>query len=74
MAGSWRRLHNKELHNMYTTPNTVRVIGSRKMKWAEYAACIGKMKNAYKILVGIPERKRPLFRMNLRETEWEGVE
>jgi hypothetical protein len=54
VAGGWRRLHNEELHNLYTSPNIVRVIKSKRMRWAEYVARMGEMKNAYIILVGKP--------------------
>jgi hypothetical protein len=55
-----RRLHNEELHNLYTSPNIVRVIKSRNMRWMEHVACIGEMRNEYTILVGIPEGKEQL--------------
>jgi len=48
--GSWRRLHNEELHNLYTS-SIITVIKSRRMKWADYVACMGEMRNAYKHLV-----------------------
>jgi hypothetical protein len=50
-VGDWRRLHNEELHNLYVSPNIMRVIKSRRMRWAGHVACIGKMINAYKILI-----------------------
>jgi hypothetical protein len=84
VAGCWRRLHKEEIHILYTSPNIIRVIKSRKMRWVGHTACIGEMRNAYKILVGKPEWKRPLKRpgyrwednikMDLRETGWEGVD
>jgi hypothetical protein len=53
VAGGWRRLHNVELHNLYSAPNTVRVIKSRKLRWAGHEARIGEI-NAYTIFeVGI---------------------
>jgi hypothetical protein len=58
VVGGWRRLHNEELHNLYATPNIIRVKKSRRMRWAELVACIGEVKNAYKILVRKPEGKR----------------
>jgi hypothetical protein len=45
--GSWRRLHNEELHKLYASRNTVRMIKSRRMKWEEHVACMGKLRNAY---------------------------
>jgi hypothetical protein len=62
VAGGWRILHNEELHNLYTSPNIISVINSRMMGWAEHVGCIEEMRNAYKILVGKPEEKRPLGR------------
>jgi len=58
VVGGWRRLHNEELHNLYTT----RVIKSRRMRWTGHVSCMGEMRNAYKILVGKPERKTSLER------------
>jgi hypothetical protein len=49
MAGGWRRLHNEELHNLQTSPNIIRVIKSRRMRWAGHVACMGKMRNMHKI-------------------------
>jgi hypothetical protein len=62
VAGSWRKLHNVELHNLYTSPNIIRVIKSRRVRWVRYVACVGEMKNAYAFLVRKPEGKRPLGR------------
>jgi hypothetical protein len=47
----WRRLHNEKFHNLYTSPNIVRVIKTRRMRWEGHVACIEKIRNAYKILV-----------------------
>jgi hypothetical protein len=52
MAGGWRRLHNEELHNLYASPNIIRVINSRTMRWARHVARKGEIRNAYDILVG----------------------
>jgi hypothetical protein len=65
VAGGWRRLHNEKLHNLYTSPNTIRVLQLRK-RWAGHVAHIGEIRNAYKILVGKPDRKRPLGRPKCR--------
>jgi hypothetical protein len=59
VAGGWRRLHNEELHNLYVSPNTVRVIKSRRMKWGGRVARMGEMRKAYIIFVGKGERKTP---------------
>jgi hypothetical protein len=55
VAGGWRRLHNEELHNLYFSPNFIKVIKSGSV-W-EHVACMGEMRNAYKILFRKPERK-----------------
>jgi hypothetical protein len=56
----WRKLRNKELHNLYSSPSIIRMIKSRRMRWAGHVARMGEKRNAYQILVGNPERKRPL--------------
>jgi hypothetical protein len=52
--GSWRKLHNDELHNLYSSPNIVRVIKPRRMSWAGHVARMGKGRNVYRVLVGRP--------------------
>jgi hypothetical protein len=49
VAGGWRRLHSEELHNLYGSPNIIRVIKSRRMRWMGHVACMGEMRNAYSI-------------------------
>jgi hypothetical protein len=66
--GSWRKLHNDELHNLYSSPNIVRVIKSRRMRWAGHVARMGGGRGVYRVLVGRPECKRPLGRPRRR---WE---
>jgi hypothetical protein len=56
----WRKLHNEQLHNLYCSPSIIRIIKSRKMRWAGHVARMGELKNGYRILVGKPEGKRPL--------------
>jgi hypothetical protein len=56
VTGGWRKLHCEELHNLYSSPNI------RRMRWVRHVVCEGDMRNAYKILVGRPEGKRPLGR------------
>jgi hypothetical protein len=51
----WRKLHNEELHNLYSSPNIIRTIKSRRMRWAWHVARMGETGNAYRILVGKPE-------------------
>jgi hypothetical protein len=64
--GSWRKLHNDELHNLYSSPNIVRVIKSRRMRWAGHVAFMGEGRGVYRALVGRPEGKRPLGRPRRR--------
>jgi hypothetical protein len=66
--GSWRKLHNNELHSLYSSPNIVRVIKSRRMRWAGHVASMGEGRDVYRVLVGRPEGKRPLGRPRCR---WE---
>jgi hypothetical protein len=56
----WRKLHNEGLHNLYSSPNIIMLIKSRRMRWAGHVARMGETRNAYRILVGRPEGKRPL--------------
>jgi hypothetical protein len=81
--GSWRKLHSDELHDLYSLPNIVRVIKSRRMRWAGHVALMGEGRGAYRVLVGRPKGKRPLGRprhrweynikMDLREIGINGV-
>jgi hypothetical protein len=68
VIGGWRKLHNEELHNLYTSPSIIRIIKSSRVRWARFVALMGEIKNAYRILVGKPEGKRPLGGPRLR---WE---
>jgi len=60
VIGEWRRLHNEELNDLYSSPNTIRVTKSRKMRWAGHVTHMGERKDAYKILVRRYERRRLL--------------
>jgi hypothetical protein len=55
VTGDWRKLHNEELHNLYSTPNILRMIKSRRMRWVGNVARMGETRNSYRILVGKPE-------------------
>jgi hypothetical protein len=66
--GSWKKLHNDKLHSLYSSPNTVRVIKARMMRWAGHVARMGEWRGVYRVLVGKPEGKRPLRRATRR---WE---
>jgi hypothetical protein len=80
--GSWRKLHNDGPHNLYSSPNIIRVIKSRRMRWEGHVTRMGKGRVVYRILVGRPEGKRPLGRprrrwkdnikLDLRETGIDG--
>jgi hypothetical protein len=65
-TGEWRRLHNEELNDRYSSPNTIRVIKSKRMRWAGHVARMGEKRGAYRILVGRPEGRRPLGRPRCR--------
>jgi hypothetical protein len=58
MIGGWRKLHDEELHSLYSSPSVIKMIMSRRMIWAGQVTLIGKNRNAYRILVGKPEGKR----------------
>jgi hypothetical protein len=64
----WRKLHNDELHSLYSLPNIIRVIKSRRMRWVGHVARMGERRGVYRVLVGRPEGKRPLGRPRRR---WE---
>jgi hypothetical protein len=82
VMGEWRKLHSGELHNLYSSPDIIRQIKSRNMRWAGYVARMGEGRNVFRVLVGKPEGKRPLERprcssecgikMDLREIGWGG--
>jgi hypothetical protein len=84
MTGDWRKLHNEELHNLYSSPNIIRMIKSRRMKWAWHVARVVGKRNAFRILVGKSDGKRPQGRprrrwvdnikMDLRKIEWDGMD
>jgi hypothetical protein len=68
VTGEWRRLRNKELYTLYSSPNIIRVIKSRRLRWAGHVAYMGERRGAYRVLVGKPEGRRPLGRPRRR---WE---
>jgi hypothetical protein len=84
VTGEWRKLHNEELHNLYSSPDIIRQVKSRRMRWAGHVARMGGERKVYKVLVGKPEGRRPLgrprrrwedgARMDLRETGLGGVD
>ena len=69
VTGEWRRPHNEELNDLYSSPNIVRVIKSRRMRWAGHVARMGEERGVYNVLVGKPEGKRPLGRPRRRRVD-----
>jgi hypothetical protein len=84
VAGEWRRLHNMELYSLYSSPNIIRAIKSRRLRWAGHVARMGERRGVYRALVGKPEGRRPLGRtrrrwednikMDLQEVGWGGMD
>jgi hypothetical protein len=84
VTGEWRKLHNDELHNLYSSPDIIRQVKSRRMRWAGHVERMGKERKLYKALVGKPKGKRLLgrprrrwgygIRMDLREIGLGGVD
>jgi hypothetical protein len=84
VTGGWRKLHNEELRDLCSSPSIIRIIRSRRMRWAGHVAQTGEKVNAYRLLVGKPEGKRPLQRprrrwvnnikTDLLEIGWGGME
>jgi hypothetical protein len=64
----WRKLHNEELNDLYSSPNIVWVIKSRRMRWMRHVACMGEGRGVLRVLVGKPEAKKPYGRPRHR---WE---
>jgi hypothetical protein len=83
VTGGWRKPHNEELRDLYSSPSIIKIMKSRR-RWAEHVARMGEKTNAYMLLVGKPEGKRPLGRprrrwadnikMDLLEVGWGGVD
>jgi hypothetical protein len=84
VTGEWRKLHNEELHDVYSSPSIIRIIKARRMRWAGHVARMGKKRNTFKLLVGKSKGRRPLGKprrrwfdnnkMDLVEVEWGDVD
>jgi hypothetical protein len=84
VTGEWRKLHNEELSDLYSSPNTVWVIKSRRMRWVGHVVRMVERRDIYRVLVGKPEGERPLGRprhrwednikMDLQEVEFWGMD
>jgi hypothetical protein len=84
VIGEWRKLHNEELHILYSSPNIIRQIKSRRIRWAGNVARMREERDVYRVLMGKPEGKRPLerprrrwedgIRMDLKEIGWGRVD
>jgi hypothetical protein len=78
VKGEWRKLHNEGLRDLYSSPSIIRIIKLRRMRWADHVARMRENRSAYRLLVGKPERKRPLGRPrhrwvdNIRMDLWRG--
>jgi hypothetical protein len=66
MNGEWRKLHNEELHDLYSLPSIIRIVKARRMRWTGHVARMGEKRNAYRLLVGKPAGKRLLGRPRRR--------
>jgi hypothetical protein len=66
VTGGWRKLHNEELHELYPSPSIIRIIKSRRMRWAGHVARMGVKRNVDRLLIRKPEGKRPLGRPRRR--------
>jgi hypothetical protein len=66
VTDEWRKLHNEELHDLYSSPSIIRIIKSRRMRWTGHVARMGEKRNAYRLLVGKPGGRRPLGRPRRR--------
>jgi hypothetical protein len=84
VTGEWRKLHNEELRDLYSSPSIIRILKARRMRWAGHVARLGEKRNAYRLLVGKPEGRGPLarprrrwlhnIRMDLVEVGWGDVD
>jgi hypothetical protein len=83
LTGEWRKLHNKELHDLYSLPSIIRIMKLRRMRWVGHVARMGEKRNSYRLMVGKRGGKRPIGRprcrwvdnnrMDLGEVDWIGL-
>jgi hypothetical protein len=66
VTGEWKRLHNKKLDALYSSPNIIQEIKSRRLRWVGHVASMGERRSAYRVLVRKPEGRRPLGRPRSR--------
>jgi hypothetical protein len=69
VMGGWTKLHNKELHNLYSSSSIIRIMKSRRKRWAGHVAWMGEKRNVYRLLGGKPKGKRPLGRLRHRRMD-----
>jgi hypothetical protein len=84
VTGEWRKLHNEALLDLYSSPSIIRIVKSRRMRWSGHVARMEEKRNAYRLLAGKPEGKRPLgrprrrwvdnIRTDLGEVRWDDVD
>jgi hypothetical protein len=84
VTGGWRKLHNEELRDLYSSPCIIRIMKARRMRWAGHVARMGEKRIAYRLFLGKPQGKRPLgrrrrrwvdnIRMDLAEVGWGDVD
>jgi hypothetical protein len=80
VTGGYRKLHNEELRELYSSPNIIRIIKSRRMRLTEHVARMGEKRNAYRLFLGKPEGKRPRrrwvenIRMDLGKVGWDDMD
>jgi hypothetical protein len=72
VTGEWRKLRNEELRDLYVSPSIIRIMKSRRMRWARHEARMWEKRNAYRLLVGKPEGKKPLRRPRRRWLDKDG--
>jgi hypothetical protein len=66
VTGEWRKLHNKELRDLYSSPIIIRIIKLWRLRWAGHESQMGEKRKAYRLLMGKPERKKPIGRPRRR--------